>query len=190
MRLIRLVIMSSFVCGLAACSAPPSAPAPQTPAAPAMSQVERGKYLTTVAGCNDCHTPLKIGPNGPEPDMSKELSGHPENIQVKPTKTPEGWMAMAAPTMTAWAGPWGVSFTANLTPDQNTGTGVWTEEMFIKTLREGKHMGNGRPLLPPMPWQFIGKMSDDDLKAIYAYLRTIKPIANHVPDPIPPAGSK
>lgn len=90
----------------------------------------------------------------------------------------------------AWAGPWGVSFTANLTPDQNTGLGVWTEDVFIAALRSGKHMGTGRPILPPMPWMWISKMTDDDLKAVFAYLRTIKPITNHVPDPIPPAATK
>jgi hypothetical protein len=88
-------------------------------------------------------------------------------------------------TNTAWAGPWGVSFTANLTPDENTGLGIWTEDMFIKALREGKHMGTSRPILPPMPWPFIGKYSDEDLKAIFAYLKSIKPIVNHVPEPLP-----
>ena len=58
--------------------------------------------------------------------------------------------------------------------------------MFIKTLREGKFMGVGRPLLPPMPWPVIGQKTDEDLKAIYAYLRTLKPINNKVPDPVPP----
>ncbi len=91
--------------------------------------------------------------------------------------------------LTAWSGPWGVSFPANLTPDTNTGlrSGVWTEELFIKALRTGKHMGTARDILPPMPWKFYGQLSDDDLKAIWAYLGTIPAINNHVPDPIPPA---
>ena len=55
-------------------------------------------------------------------------------------------------TNTAWAGPWGVSFTANLTPDKETGLGDWTEEQFIATMRTGKHQGKGRPVLPPMPY--------------------------------------
>jgi hypothetical protein len=97
-------------------------------------------------------------------------------------------MAATTDTFTAWTGPWGVSFSANLTPDQNTGIGVWTEEMFIQTLREGKHMGNGRPLLPPMPWQPYGQKTDDDLKAIFAYLKSLPPMANRVPDPVPPPG--
>jgi hypothetical protein len=83
-------------------------------------------------------------------------------------------------------GPWGVSFSRNLTPDQSTGIGSWTEEMFIKTIRDGKHQGEGRALLPPMPWQMYAQMTDDDLKAIFAFLRSLPAIANAVPDPIPP----
>jgi hypothetical protein len=96
---------------------------------------------------------------------------------------------VTTPTLTAWSGPWGVSFAANLTPDQNTGLGTWTEDMFVKAIRTGKHMGVSRPILPPMPWQDIAAMSDGDLKAIYAYLRSIPPIVNHVPDPIPPTAA-
>jgi mono/diheme cytochrome c family protein len=151
--------------------------------------VKRGEYLVTVGGCNDCHTPLKMGPNGPEPDMSRMLSGHPEQLKITEPPAPgQGpWMLSSAATNTAHAGPWGVSFTANLTPDTNTGIGIWTEEIFIKTLRTGRHWGTSRPILPPMPWFNYGKMTDEDLKAVYAYLRTIKPITNHVPDPLPPA---
>jgi cytochrome c553 len=171
----------------AACSQPAPAPAQTTaaPAAPQMSPAERGKYIVTAAGCSDCHTPMKMGPNGPEPDMSRMLSGHPEGAKVdKPPKLEGPWMAAASNTFTAWAGPWGISYTANLTPDQNTGLGIWTEDMFIKAIREGKHMGTSRPILPPMPWPAFRNYSDDDLKAIFAYLKTIPPVANHVPDPI------
>jgi hypothetical protein len=117
--------------------------------------------------------------------MSRMLSGHPENMPV--TKAPKldgPWMAAVNNTFTAWSGPWGISYTANLTPDQNTGLGIWTEDMFIKAIREGKHMGTSRPILPPMPWPAFRNLSDDDLKAIFAYLKTIPPVANHVPDPI------
>jgi len=89
-------------------------------------------------------------------------------------------------SLTAWVGPWGISYASNLTPDKATGIGTLTEEMFIKTLREGKFMGVGRPLLPPMPWEVYGKKTDQDLKAIYAYLISIKPINNQVPQPTPP----
>jgi cytochrome c553 len=162
---------------------------------PAQSPVERGKYLVTIASCNDCHTPKKMGPNGLEPDMDRMLSGHPEGTIVKTAYAqPKGspWFVATNGDLTAWSGPWGVSFTANLTPDPNTGlrSGVWTEALFIKALRTGKHMGTAREILPPMPWPFIGQMSDDDLKAVWAYLGTIPPIKNHVPDPIPPAAAK
>ena len=151
--------------------------------------VKRGEYLVTVGGCNDCHTPLTMGANGPEPDMSRMLSGHPEELKVTQAPAPgqAPWLMALAATGTAYAGPWGVSFTANLTPDNNTGIGIWNEELFIKTLRTGKHWGTSRPILPPMPWFNYAKMTDDDLKAVYAYLRTIKPISNHVPEPLPPA---
>jgi hypothetical protein len=145
-----------------------------------------------TAGCHDCHTTKKIGPNGPEPDMSRMLAGHPEDFKMPaPPKlaADSPWAIVTSPTLTAWSGPWGVSFAANLTPDQNTGLGIWTEEMFVSAIRMGKHMGTSRPILPPMPWQDFAVMSDADLKAIYAYLRTIPPIANHVPDPIPPGGN-
>jgi hypothetical protein len=151
--------------------------------------VKRGEYLVTIGGCNDCHTPLKMGANGPEPDMSRMLSGHPEPPKITQAPAPgqAPWFVTIAGTGTAYAGPWGVSFTANLTPDQNTGIGIWTEDIFIKTLRTGKHWGTSRPILPPMPWFNYAKMTDGDLKAVYAYLRTIPPISNHVPEPLPPA---
>jgi hypothetical protein len=90
--------------------------------------------------------------------------------------------------MTAWAGPWGISYAANLTPDRNTGLGIWNEEMFVKAMRTGKHMGAGRDILPPMPWQGVAGLTDDDIKSIYAYLRTVPPIVNHVAAPVAPAG--
>jgi mono/diheme cytochrome c family protein len=156
------------------------------------ARLERGKYLVTVGGCNDCHTPLKMGPKGPEPDMDRMLSGHPETFPIEqpPAGAGQQWMMTAAATGTAFAGPWGVSFTANLTPDRNTGLGIWTEEMFIKTLRTGKHWGVARDILPPMPWFNYREMSDDDLRAVFAYLRSIKPVTNHVPQPLPPAAAQ
>ena len=194
-RMSLLAVCLPVVAAIAACSQPPApAPAPKSET-PVQSPVERGKYLVTTGLRNDCHTPKKMGPNGPEPDMDLELSGHPEGMVVKAAYTPaknSPWIVAGLGSLTAWSGPWGVSFTANLTPDPNTGlrSGVWTEELFIKALRTGKHMGTGRDILPPMPWQFIGQYSDADLKAIWAYLGTIKPIKNHVPDPIPPVTSR
>ena len=163
-----------------------SAPARDDATAP--SVVERGKLLVTTSGCHDCHTPLKLGPSGPEPDFDRQLSGHPESLVMPPAPAPQGpWLVSVAATNTAWAGPWGVSFTRNLTPDDETGIGTWSEETFIDTIRNGRHMGVGRNLLPPMPWKMYSHLSDADLKAIYAYLRSIPAIKNHVPDPIAPA---
>ncbi len=151
-------------------------------------QVEHGKYLVNFGGCNDCHTPLKMTEKGPVPDLSRFLSGHPEAQQLPPPNLKPGpWFAATA-GMTAWAGPWGISYAANLTPDSNSGLGIWTEDMFVKAMRTGKHMGSGRDILPPMPWQSLAGLTDEDLKAIYAYLRTVPPVQNHVPNPVPPSG--
>ena len=160
-----------------------AAPKQQPPSAAA----KRGEYLVTIGSCNDCHTPWKAGPNGPEPDISRLLSGHPEALVMPPAPSPASpWMATGSGTFTAWAGPWGVSFSSNLTPDAETGLGKWTEQNFIEAMRTGRHQGRGRQILPPMPWQSLAKATDADLKAIFAYLRTIPAIRNRVPDPIPP----
>jgi mono/diheme cytochrome c family protein len=153
-----------------------------------MTRVERGEYLVTSVGCGDCHTPMKLGPSGPEPDMTRMLSGHPQSLQLPPAPAAQDpWAISASATMTAWSGPWGTSFTANLTPDDETGTGAWSEENFVQTIRKGRHMGSGRPLLPPMPIPAYVNFSDEDLKSIYAYLRTIPAVNNRVPQPLPPA---
>lgn len=181
---LRHILAGGSVLLLAACTSTPPPPA-EADTAPAMTQVDRGRYIVNAGGCHDCHTPHIMGPNGPEPDMSRMLSGHPEGMKVDKPPTLDGpWVAAAAGTMTAWAGPWGISYTANLTPDQNTGLGIWTEDMFIRAIREGKHMGTSRPILPPMPWPAFKNYSDEDLKAIFAYLKSIPPVTNHVPDPI------
>lgn len=152
-------------------------------------KLARGKYLVTVAGCNDCHTPWKMGPAGPEPDMSRMLSGHPESFVIDaPARMPEGpWIAAATPTNTAHSGPWGVSFTANLTPDVETGLGKWNLTTFTQTIRTGRHLGRGRKILPPMPIPMYKHFTDADLAAIFAYLQSIPAISNRVPEPLPPA---
>ena len=156
---------------------------------PTRTQVKRGEYLVTTGLCHDCHTPSVVGPDGPAPDMKRALSGHPQDIAVKaPAALSEPWTGAMSATLTAWSGPWGVSFSANLTPDPDTGVlRDFTEDQFVRTLRTGRHQGQGREILPPMPWPWIGKMTDDDLKAIFAYLRQIPAVRNKVPDPIPPA---
>jgi len=190
----RATLLSMFVpvaVALAGCSQPASQPAPATPAAPAVSPVERGKMLVTGGGCHDCHTPKKLGPNGPEADLDRALSGHPEKVgpvakfvDAKGSK----YSTHTTDDLTAWSGAWGVSYAANLTPDETTGIGLWSEDSFVKALKTGKHMGAGRQILPPMPWNWYGLLPDDDLKAIYAYLKSIPAIQNKVPMPTGPDG--
>ncbi len=183
-----LVVVGAAAACAAAGSLPASDAAPS--GAPAGDAAKRGEYIVKGMGCGDCHTPYKMGANGPEPDLTRMLSGHPAEMNLPPAPPPSGpWMASVAATMTAWAGPWGVSYTANLTPDPETGLGRWTEQQFVDTLRSGRHLGRGREILPPMPWPAIRNMTDDDLKAIFAYLRTIPVVTNRVPDPLPPAGA-
>jgi len=148
--------------------------------------VARGKYLVATSACNDCHTPKKMGPKGPEIDLSRMLMGYVETRMPAPPSSSSPWPIHANAELTAWAGPWGISYARNLTPDINTGIGSWSEETFIKAIRTGKHMGVSRPILPPMPWDVYRQMTDGDLKAIYAYLRTIPVISNPTPDPVPP----
>ena len=151
---------------------------------PRTSTVERGRYLVTVIGCSDCHTPKKMGPQGPEFDESRLLSGHPEGSALPAPPAGQGpWIATASWDLTAWSGPWGISYAFNLTPDENTGIGSWDEETFVKAVRTGRHMGVSRPILPPMPWQIYKNLTDEDLRAVYAYLRSIPPIKNRVPAP-------
>lgn len=136
----------------------------------AAKEIRRGEYLVEYAGCNDCHTPKVVTPSGPVPDKTRLLSGHPASARLPPIPSEIGpdanqWGAITNNDLTAWGGPWGISFAANLTPDEQTGIGGWTPELFIKTMRTGKHFGVGRPLLPPMPWSDIAVLTDRDLKA-------------------------
>ena len=152
------------------------------------ARLARGQYLVTIAGCNDCHTPLVPGANGPERDMTRMLSGHPETLVMPslPARPEAPWETVASTTFTAWSGPWGVSFTANLTPDPDTGLGRWTLKNFKDTIRTGRHLGRGREILPPMPIPMYRHLSDEDLEAIFAYLQSIPAVKNRVPEPLPP----
>lgn len=156
------------------------------------SQIKWGEHLVTVGGCNDCHTPKKMTPQGPVPDESLIMSGHPEKMPPPDVdrKEMESKGLIVTQDLTAWVGPWGISYAANLTPDA-TGIGGWQESNFITALREGKFKGmpSARNLLPPMPWQFFKEMSDDEIKAIFAYLKSIKPVKNIVPQPEPPVSA-
>lgn len=151
----------------------------------AQQLVQRGEYLVTVlGGCHDCHAPKEMGPQGPVPIKNLWLSGYPANrpvVKADPKSLKQGWIMLVS-DLTSASGPWGVSFSANLTSDQ-TGIGNWTEENFIRALKEGKYKGipNARTLLPPMPWQNFVKAKDEDLKAIFAYLKSTPPVSNIVP---------
>lgn len=179
------------VCLLAAlCGLPANAQKKKGPALKSM--IERGRHLVTIGGCDDCHSPKVFTPMGPVPDTTRRLSGHPADSKLpeipKGVIAPDQWGAITTNDLTAWAGPWGVSFARNLTPDVATGLGSWTEEIFIKAIRTGKDMGEGRAILPPMPWPQYAQMTDDELKSVFAFLQSLKPIENAVPDPISPTG--
>jgi len=165
-----------------------SQPQQSSPASAAMTPAVRGKFLVETGACNDCHTPFHMGPQGPEPDMTRMLSGHPQDAMLPPPPDvgDSPWIWGGDATNTAFFGPWGITYSANLTPDTTTGTGAWTQEMFVQSLRTGKHWGTGRQIMPPMPWVWYSKLSDVDLQAIYAYLRTIPAISNEVPVYQPP----
>lgn len=144
------------------------------------SRVERGRYLVMTSACNDCHSPKIDAQLTPDPE--RPLSGRP--MTTLPPSQGEGEIH-ASLDLTAWSGPWGMSFAANLTPDPETGIGKrYTEASFLQTIRTGKKP-EGEPLLPPMPWPVYRNMTDEDLRAIYAYLRTIKPIKNAVRTALP-----
>ena len=148
------------------------------------SLVKRGEYLVTIAGCDDCHTPKKMGAMGPEPDMSLRLSGYRSAVPFPKVDTniiKQGW-ALANPDLTGWAGQWGASFAANITSDE-TGIGNWSYDQFKKAFTQGKWKGldNARPLMPPMPWQNFKNMAEDDVRSIFAYLKSTKPIKNIEP---------
>ena len=160
--------------------------AQSTPAAE--DPVKRGEYLVNTIGCDDCHTPKKMGTRGPEPDMEFRFAGHLATQPIGPVDTSvlsKGWL-LFGPSLTAAVGPWGVSYSANISGD-STGIGNWTEEQFFRAMREGKYKGleNSRPMLPPMPWQNFAKLKDDDLRAMFLFLKSTKPINNVVPAPKP-----
>jgi cytochrome c553 len=143
--------------------------------------IERGRYLATIGACNDCHSPKIDAQQTPDP--KRPFSGRPQTTMA-PSQNPNE--IRASLDLTAWSGPWGVSYGANLTPEPETGIGRrYTEETFIKTLRTGKKP-EGEVLLPPMPWALYKAMSDDDMRALYAYLRTIPAVKNNVRNAVPP----
>jgi hypothetical protein len=170
----------------------PEAPAAEETAVPQPTHedtVKRGEYLVNAIGCDDCHSPKKLGPQGPEIIPELRLSGYPADrpFDKSTLQSLEGGWYLLGGDLTSAVGPWGASFSANLTSDE-TGIGNWSFDQFKRALREGKYKGleNGRSLLPPMPWQFYGKFNDDDLAAIFAFLKSTKPVRNVPPPPVSP----
>ncbi len=142
---------------------------------PPPEEVKRGAYLVSVTGCHDCHSPK--ADDQMTPDAARLLSGRP-----MPTFPPEQTAGeiRASLDFTAFSGPWGVSYAANLTPDPETGIGArYTEAAFIKTIRTGRKP-EGENLMPPMPWTVYRNLTDEDLRAVYAYLTTLEPVRNFV----------
>ncbi len=178
----RCATLCSLACSLFLVSLVPAAhaqspaspypPAKPQPLAPAGS-VARGAQLVMLGGCHDCHTP-KL-PNGAL-DMSRPLSGHPQEAPLPPEVV--GGVATNM-LLTAWRGPWGITLTRNLTPDKETGIGTWTLADFKKTIRTGVNP-KGEVLRPPMPIAMLQNLPDSDLASIFAYLRSLKPVHNDV----------
>ena len=140
------------------------------------SYVERGHYLVNYLGyCVGCHTPL--GPNR-QSDMSLFLSGVPAKFAGAKSGPPQ---------VAGFPGPRGSRvYAQNLTPDRETGIGTWTEEQFVRTFKTGVSPAGFKYPVSPMEWELYANMKEEDVRAMYRYLRTVKPISNKVPDRIPP----
>lgn len=152
--------------------------------------IKRGEYLVNIIGCDHCHTPKKLTENGPVPDMDRRFMGFPATDSIAPIHQndlgPGKWMMMNG-DLTAFVGPWGISYGGNLTSD-DTGIGAWSYEQFKKAMTEGKYKGmdNSRPMMPPMPWESFSLLEENDLKSIFEFLKSTKPIENVVPAYMPP----
>ncbi|MCP9199640.1 diheme cytochrome c-553 [Gramella sp. GC03-9] len=162
---------------------------PEEQAMTLQDSIKRGEYLVKTIGCHDCHSPKRMTEQGPMEIEELALSGHQAGDGLPPINgesLQNGWMLMTG-DLTAAVGPWGVSFSANLTSD-DTGIGNWTMERWKTAMREGRLKGDkgGRMMLPPMPWQNFAKLSDEDLESMFKYLKSTKPVNNAVPAPIPP----
>ncbi|MBL7924953.1 MAG: diheme cytochrome c-553 [Bacteroidia bacterium] len=191
MKKVTFLIIAAYLASASSCQQGSSSPATEEKLVTEDSLIKKGEYLVGVMGCDDCHSPKVMGPQGPMPDPALRFSGHPSSFPLVGSDTSvfsKGWMLFAL-NGTAAFGPWGTSYAANLTSDP-TGIGNWTEEQFNKAMREGKYKGmdNTRPLLPPMPWPNFRNLSKEDMKAIFLFLKSTPPVKNVVPAPVPPGG--
>lgn len=188
-----LIVLATFVLatGITSCSNTSSS-GESSSAEQSLSQeelIKHREYLVTSMGCHDCHSPKKLGPQGLEIIPELMLSGFQENYppMISDTSITNKGFSIFNPDLTAAAGPWEISYAANLTPDV-TGIGTWSEEQFKRAITEGKFKGleGSRMLLPPMPWFNLTNLKDQDVKAIFTYLKSVPPIQNVVPAPIAP----
>lgn len=179
-----IAFLTLFSTTLMQCSQPAAEASVPVPAMTKDQLIARGKYLTTLGGCNDCHSPKVFTAAGMGIDTTRLFSGHPREEKLPPIIKTDEWLVINN-GFTAFVGPWGISFAANLSPD-DTGIGNWKLEQFITAIRKGKYKGieSNRPLLPPMPWEMYRHMTDEDLTAIFTYLKSIPPQNNVVPAPI------
>lgn len=179
MTVLLLCSAMPMSCSERAEAAPEGSPAPSKEVL-----IARGKYLTTIGGCNDCHSPKVMTPHGIEPDTTRLFSGHPQDEKLGTMIVTDEWLVMNN-GFTAFVGPWGISYAANLSPD-DTGIGNWKFEQFMTAIRKGKYKGleGNRDLLPPMPWQMYRHMTDEDLLAVFTYLKSVPPQNNLVPQPV------
>jgi len=188
--LIPILLIACFMAALVACNEAKSDPQTANAAPTKDSLVKRGAYLVAVMGCNDCHSPKKMTAMGPVVDTSLMLSGFPANgpVPAPGLNDIKGGLVVFNGDLTACVGPWGTSFSANITSDA-TGIGNWKEEQFDQAIRHGKYKGldGTRPLMPPMPWQDFSNLSSGDVQAIFDYLKSTKPV-NNVPPAFKPAG--
>jgi mono/diheme cytochrome c family protein len=192
-KLISIITISLFTLMLVKCNdAKTETAAVQPPKenfAGYESQVKWGEHLVTVSACHDCHSPKDYSKPGSGLDSNHLLSGYigspVPGVNKKDAQT-KGWAVTS--DLTSWVGPWGVAFAANLTSDDSTGIGKWKEERFIYAIRNGKYngMASDRNLIPVMPWVMYREMTDEELKAIFSYLKSTKPVRNKVPPPVPP----
>ncbi len=183
---ILIAIASFIVMAIVACTNISSNVA-EIPKLDSAALVKRGEYLVRIVGCDDCHSPKRMGPHGPEVIPELRLSGFPHNGQWPPVDTTlaKQGFSFFMPDLTATIGPWGKSFAANITSDAS-GIGNWPMKNFVRAMREGKYKGleTGRSLLPPMPWNDYKNMTDEDIHALFYYLKTTKPVKNVAPGPM------
>jgi hypothetical protein len=196
--LLAILIATAAFCFVACSEKKPDTPTTTAPAEKTDyggfdSQIAWGKHLVAIGGCTDCHTPKIMTPQGPADDTTRFLSGHPASMPPPDVdrKQMESKGLVVTATFTSWIGPWGISYSANLTPDP-TGLGSWTENQFLYALQNSvsKGLPGSRPLMPPMSMMPVKEMSTDELKAVFAYLKTIKPVSNISVQPTPPVLAK